>query len=262
MLEYNHNIYKKEYCMKFLSVLAFFVCFPVLSYANNLMDNEKTTNNGQIKPYASLKLGYSNTGIKISEPTNKSFTNNTFSFNPAIGLQFDGKLLETFSFRVEAEYLRNMSGDSSNWTIKRQWQTGVTPPYTNHYETRKASINTNIEGLLLNTYADLDIMQIINPYVVFGLGYGKLSQENQLIVDTFHDSPIVNSDSTEYVTYSEKHSKYNMFWQLSLGVSYDITNEISLNAEYRHINYGSLKLYGLEYKYVANQFLVGARYMF
>ena len=245
--------------MKLLPLSIFLLCFPILSYADN---TKQETQNIKIKPYASLKLGYSDMGIKISKPTSKDFTNNTFSFNPAIGLQFDDKLLETFSFRLEGEYLRNTSGDSSNWTIQRQWQTGVTPPYTNHYETRKASINTNIEGLLLNTYADFDVMQIISPYAVFGLGYGKLEQENQLIVDTFHDSPVVNSDSTEYVTYSEKHSKYNMFWQIGLGVSFDVTEKLSLNAEYRHINYGSLKLYALEYKYVAKQFLVGAKYLF
>ena len=251
--------------MKLLPIFIFLLCFPILSYANNTGDKstlQEEIQNTKIKPYASLKIGYSNTGIKISEPTNKSFTNNTFSFNPAIGLQFDDKFIETFSFRVEAEYLRNTSGDSSNWTIQREWQTGVTPPYTNHYETRKASINTNIEGLLLNTYADFDVMQIISSYAVFGLGYGELEQENQLIVDTFHDSPVVNSDSTEYVTYSEKHSKYNMFWQIGLGVSFDVTEKLSLNAEYRYINYGSLKLYDLEYKYIANKFLVGAKYLF
>lgn len=248
--------------MKLLPIFIFLLCFPVLVFADSTDNKNMVEQSVQNKSYASLKLGYNSVGIEISKPTNKDFTNNTFSFNPAIGLQIDDKLLETFSFRVEAEYFRNTSGDSSEWTIQRRWQTGITPPYTNHYETRKASINTNIEGLLLNTYADFDVMQIISPYVVFGLGYGKLEQENQLIVDTFHDSPVVNSDSTEYVTYSEKHSKYNMVWQIGLGVSYDITDKMLLSAEFRHVDYGSLKLYGLDYKYVANQFLVGARYLF
>lgn len=248
--------------MKRLAIFIFLLCFPFLSYADSTDNKYIVKQDIQLKPYASLKLGYSNVGIKISEPTNESFTNNTFSFDPAIGLQFDYKLLDMFSFRIEAEYLRNTSGDSNSWTIYRQWRTGMNNPYTYHYETREATINTDIDGLLFNTYVDLEVISIIKPYVVVGVGYGNLEQENQLIVDTFHDSPIVNSDSSEYVTYSEKHSTYNMFWQLGLGVSLDVAEKWSLTAEYRHINYGSIKLYGLEYKYIANQFFVGARYLF
>ncbi|MBO7645222.1 MAG: porin family protein [Alphaproteobacteria bacterium] len=245
--------------MKLLPLSIFLLCFPILSYADN---TKQETQNIKFKPYASLKLGYSNMGIKISKPTSKDFTNNTFSFNPAIGVEFNKKLLEVLSFRLEGEYFRNTSGDSKNWSVQRQWRTGNAPYITYHYETRKAAINTTIDGLLLNAYTDFDVITSIKPYIVVGFGYGKLSQENQLIVDTFNDSTVTGGDSSEYVTYSEKHSKYNMFWQLSLGVSYDVTDKISLNAEFRHIDYGSLKLYALEYKYIANQFLVGAKYLF
>ncbi len=248
--------------MKRLTVLIFLLCFPFLSYADSTDNKYIVKQDIQLKPYASLKLGYSNVGVKISEPTNKSFKNNTFSFNPAIGLQFDNKLLDKFYFRLEAEYLRNTSGDSNSWTTYIQWRTGMNNPYTYHYETREATISTDIDGFLFNVYVDLDVISIIKPYVVGAVGYGKLEQENQLIVDAFHDSPIVNSDSSEYVTYSEKHSTYNMFWQFGLGVSFDIAEKWSLTAEYRHINYGSVKLYGLEYKYVADQILIGARYLF
>lgn len=246
--------------MKILSAAVFLLCLPILSYANDT--KIQNTQNNQIKPYASLKIGYSNTGIKISEPTNQNFTNSTFSFNPAVGLKFDNNFLKILSFSIEAEYLRNTSGDSNSWTVQRQWQSGINPPYTKHYETRNATITPNIKGLLFNTYTNLEALQIVTPYVVFGLGYGKLEQENQLIVNAFHDSPIVNSDTTDYVTYSEKHSKYNMFWQIGLGISFNITDNLALNAEYRHINYGTLKLYDLEYKYDADQFLVGTRYYF
>ena len=246
--------------MKNLSILVFLVCFPIMSYANNVTDNEKNTNNNQIKPYASLKFGYSGNNLQISSPASKDFSNSSFSFNPAIGLKFDTKYLDILSLLVEAEYLRNTSV-SNDYSIQRQWITGTAPYLTYHYETRKNKINTTVNGYLFNAYVDIEL-PTIDPYTIIGFGYGKIAQENQLIVDTFNDSNVTGADTTEYITYSEQHSTYNMFWQIGVGLSYDITEKLSLNAEYRHINYGSLKLYDLEYKYAANQFLIGARYMF
>ena len=244
--------------MKFLSAAVFLLCLPVLSYADDTKVQDMQNN--QIKPYVSLKMGYNNSNLKISDPANKTFSNGGFSFNPAVGLNFNTKYLDVFSFRLEAEYLRNTSV-TNDYSIQRQWRTGTAPYFVYHYETRKSNVNTTVSGLLFNAYIDADL-PIINPYIIAGLGYGKLVQENQLIVDTFNDSTVTGGDTTEYVTYSENHSVYNMFYQIGLGVSFDITDKISLNAEFRHIDYGSLKLYDLEYKYNANQVLVGAKYMF
>ena len=245
--------------MKKIASVIFLLCFPVFSYANNVDKN--TEPNSTINPYVSLKFGYSSNNLKISNPANKDFTNSSFSFNPAIGLSFNTRYFDMFSFRVEAEYLRNTSG-SNDYITELQWRTGTNPPYSYHYETRKSIVSTTIEGLMFNAYADMDLGIKITPYAMVGLGYGKIAQENQLITDTFHDSPIVNSDSADYVTYSEKHSAYNMFWQLGLGISFDITEKVALSAEFRHIDYGTLKLYDLDYKRSANQILVGARYAF
>lgn len=249
--------------MKILPIFVCLLCFPILSYADNINGKnitQKEAQNSKIRPYASLKLGYVDASLKISEPANKDFTKNAFSFNPAVGLKFDTEYFKLLSFRIEAEYMRNTS-ISNDYSTQRQWRTGTAPYLTYHYETRKNEINTSVNGGLFNAYIDVDL-SIIDPYVIMGFGYGKITQENQLIVDTFNDSNVTGADTTEYITYSEKHSKYNMFWQIGLGVSFDITEKWSLNAEYRYINYGSLKLYDLEYKYIANQFLFGAKYRF
>ena len=251
--------------MKVLPISIFLIMFPLFVCAETTTSKQEEfdfVQNMKIRPYISLKLGYNNNKIQISDISSKDFTNNTFSLNPAFGLKFDSSAFGIFAFRLEAEYLHNTS-DSNSYVSQRSWTTGLNYPYlTYNYETRKDTVKANASGALFNTYIDIKTPIFITPFITTGLGYGELTQENQIVVDTIVDSWNSSYDSTEHTSNSEKHSASNMFWQIGLGASFNITESFSLNTEYRYLNYGSITVYGSELKYKANQFLIGTKYIF
>ncbi|MBO7066807.1 MAG: porin family protein [Alphaproteobacteria bacterium] len=250
--------------MKLLSTTLFLILFPALACATIENDSDESHSfleDAHIRPYISLKVGSNHNKIKISEIQNKEFKNNTASINPAFGFQFDASTLNRLSFRLEAEYFQNSSG-SNSYSSKTSWDTGLQNPYiTHHYQTRKDTIKTNANGVLFNAYLDINT-PFVKPFLVAGLGYGKLTQENLWVIDTVNDSWNSAYDSTEHVSDSDKHSTSNIFYQLGLGISINLTTSISINAEYRHVNYGSITVYTSKLDLTTNQLLIGARYRF
>lgn len=251
--------------MKVLPISIFFIMLPYFVSAETIAQEQEKFDFIQdikIRPYVSLKLGYNNNKIQISDVSNKDFTNNTFSLNPAFGLKFKSSAFGIFDFGLEAEYLHNTS-DSNSYITQRSWTTGLNYPYlTYNYETRKDTVKANVSGALFNAYIDVNTPIFITPFITAGLGYGELTQENQIVTDTIIDSWSSSYDSTEHTSNSEKHSVSNMFWQIGLGASFNITESFSLDAEYRYLNYGSITVYSSELKYKVNQFLVGIKYIF
>lgn len=251
--------------MKVLPISIFLIMSPYFVFAETIAQEQEKFDFVQdikIRPYVSLKLGYNNNKIQMSDVSNRDFTNNTFSLNPAFGLKFKSSAFSIFDFRLEAEYLHNTS-DSNSYVTQRSWTTGVNPPYLTHnYETRKDTVKANASGALFNAYLDVNTPIFITPFITAGLGYGELTQENQIVIDTIIDSWNPSYDSTEHTSNSEKHSVSNMFWQIGLGTSFSITESLSLDAEYRYLNYGSITVYGSELKYKVNQFLIGIKYIF
>ena len=51
-------------------------------------------------------------------------------------------------------------------------------------------------------------------------------------------------------------------WQLGAGASYALTNNISLDAGYRYVDYGDFNEYDSKIDTTSNELYIGARYTF
>lgn len=88
---------------------------------------------------------------------------------------------------------------------------------------------TKSQFLMANVYYDFDLDSDWTPYVGAGIGYARVKANNN-----FYD---YNSGSNS----SLSKSSGNFAWNLTAGVSYDVTENLSIDASYRYMDYGKAK---------------------
>ena len=144
------------------------------------------------------------------------------------------------AIRAELEY--NKKADT-----KKSYTTNIGLP-----ETFNAKLET--QSFMLNAYYDIDTGSKITPYIGGGIGYAKLKLNDQYWQDV----------------YAKNIKDTNFAWQIGAGVAYAVTDNISIDAGYRYIDFGDLSDsgddgYGGESEKIdvsANEFYLGVRYNF
>lgn len=81
--------------------------------------------------------------------------------------------------------------------------------------------------LMANVYYDFDLDSDWTPYVGAGIGYARVKASNSF------------SSAGEMDSFSK--SSGNFAWNLTAGISYDVTEDFSLDASYRYMDYGKAK---------------------
>lgn len=83
--------------------------------------------------------------------------------------------------------------------------------------------------LMANVYYDFDLDSDWTPYVGAGIGYARVKADN-----TFSNIGSMTSTSLS-------KSSGNFAWNLTAGVSYEMTENLSIDASYRYMDYGKAK---------------------
>lgn len=84
--------------------------------------------------------------------------------------------------------------------------------------------------LMANVYYDFDLDSDWTPYVGAGLGYARVKADNHV--------------SYGNETSSLSKSSGNFAWNLTAGITYDMTENLSIDASYRYMDYGKAKTSG------------------
>ena len=109
----------------------------------------------------------------------------------------------------------------------------------------KNSLENN--SVMLNAYYDIDTGTKFTPYVGAGIGMARLKAK----IDDEQDF---------------SKSKTTFAWQVGAGVSYAMTENVSLDAGYRYTDSGDVTVKGDEgkakFESTSHEFLLGARYAF
>lgn len=84
--------------------------------------------------------------------------------------------------------------------------------------------------IMANVYYDFDLDSNWTPYVGAGIGYARVKADNH--VSGAGDSASLSKSSN------------NFAWNLTAGVSYEMTENLSIDASYRYTDYGKAKTSG------------------
>lgn len=84
--------------------------------------------------------------------------------------------------------------------------------------------------IMANVYYDFDLGSDWTPYVGAGIGYARVKADNQV--------------SYANETSSLSKSSGNFAWNLTAGITYDMTENLSIDASYRYMDYGKAKTSG------------------
>lgn len=112
------------------------------------------------------------------------------------------------------------------------------------------------QSLMANVYYDFNTGTRFTPYVGAGLGYAHLKNEVGIV------------DHEDNDNYSISKSKGNFAWNVSVGTSYKMDNNLSLDVSYRFTDYGKVKFNASENnisataKLRSNELNFGVRYQF
>jgi len=87
---------------------------------------------------------------------------------------------------------------------------------------------------LINAYVDLGTWWCITPYVGVGIGAAKID------IHGFRDDgfTIIGGTQSNSTTYAADASKWNFAWALHAGLTYKVTNSMSIDLGYRYLDMG------------------------
>lgn len=240
-------------------------------------------NAGCVSPYVSLKGGYSTTNIAvkgdsldfgadfyeifgestvseiktIADPLDiRVHTNGVWSFNPAVGMKFCFDDVKFATFRLEAEYSLNQNAKKELNILEEYYRYDV-------------SVKMKNFDIMANAYIDFETNSWIKPFISAGLGYGRSTFEigaNQVDLED-GDSFYMLEGVVDNPTWKDN----NLIWSVGGGLAFAVTDNISIDAQYRYLDAGSVKLnvdpYGdhlgsVKVKDTMHQFMAGVRYTF
>ncbi|MDE6223843.1 MAG: porin family protein [Alphaproteobacteria bacterium] len=190
----------------------------------------------EISQYTSAHISYTKAKVEgkdhdgsYDEMTNKA----TPALSVAYGLNF-GKGLRSdveFTYGFNAKETESYEDDEGSY---------------------KDTYKTNQMSLMLNGYYDIATGTKWTPYVNLGIGMSKQTIKYKGV------------DLEEDEVETGKASDTTFTWQAGLGVSYEVANNLSVDAGYRYVDYGKPKdtAEDFEGKTKANVLSIGARYAF
>lgn len=108
-------------------------------------------------------------------------------------------------------------------------------------DTFSFNTSSNIATLMANTYYDFDLGLPVKPYVKAGLGLSFSSTDGFL--DTTIDSGVDDLPAGTVISDQafENNKETDFTWALGAGVSYPLTDTVSLDMEYQYQDYGSVR---------------------
>lgn len=117
-------------------------------------------------------------------------------------------------------------------------------------------IESKIQTVMWNSYYDLDTGTKFTPYIGVGIGYANIKEKAGV--------------ANQYDSQSAKDSEDNFAWNISTGVSYEISSNMDAELGYRYTDYGSVKnsenrgYYSSNAKrdYDSHEIMLGLRYNF
>jgi opacity protein-like surface antigen len=222
---------------------SFLLCFVVVFFTSFLNASEKRDF------YISGKLGSSLISFDDSKYYSQIAGDQSSEYDRT---HDDSNFLGTFSlgyrvnslFRTELEYAYR----SDFKYVKNPTNTGIA----------NASQTSKIQTLMLQGFYDIDISSKFTPYLLVGLGLAH------------HDFDFYARTILGGTVYSGNTSNTELAWNIGLGVSYPISENIDLDLSYRYISLGNAKWeshavgdrgYG-DADFTSNEFLLGIRYSF
>lgn len=211
----------------------------------------------EYKPYVAARAAYSfmnndaNQWVSdrgyTSTIVNKTLEDNVWGAKLAIGNEFKMCTPYTKAFRVELEY--GITDDTNNkgsyghningWTIPTEY-----------------GIESRVQAVMVNAYWDINTGTKFIPYVGVGIGYANIREKAYV--------------SNQYDTQTAKDHEDNLAWQVSAGVSYEITADLDAEFGWRYTDYGDVKnsevrgYYNSSASrdYDSHEILLGVRYTF
>ena len=178
---------------------------------------------------------------------NETLEDNVWGAKLAIGNEFKVCKPYAKAFRVELEY--GITDDSNNkgsyghningWTIPTEY-----------------GIESRVQTVMVNAYWDINTGTKFVPYVGAGVGYANIREKAYV--------------SNQYDTQTAKDHEDNLAWQVSAGVSYEITADLDTELGWRYTDYGDIKnsetrgYYNSSSSrdYDSHEILLGMRYTF
>lgn len=216
----------------------------------------------QFNPYVSAKVSRTFMNNDVNQSTtitnidstsststlaNKNISDDVWGVRTAMGVEMPlcGGLAK--SVRGEIEYGYN--GETSNNGSFNYKINGHNLP-TNY------KLDAKIQTVFLNVYYDIQTNTKFTPYVGVGIGYANIKETARV--------------SNQVATMSAKDSKDNLAYNIGGGVSYTLTEKISIDTGYRYTYYGTNNndSYGIgsydsaKRKYDSHEIMTGLRYNF
>lgn len=180
---------------------------------------------------------------------------NRWRFGTSMAIGLKTKLCNNDGLRAEVEYnYRKPSVRSTH--LAETVNVGLFD--VNSLEATKTKISS--DSVMMNIYYDFNTGTRFIPYLGAGLGVTKLKATfKSFDTDDF---------SAEYNGSGLSRSKNNLSWNVSAGVGYMLTNNLTFDAGYRYVDNGSISMYYQDYSgkvsvdSKSHEFMLGLRYEF
>ena len=242
------------------------------TYQSTKVTQSESDKKNTITPYISLKLGYAANKSIINfkdsnakdiyinfeddQDSQQMITNilnwvdktadnaglffnisNTFSINPAIGVEFDIPSVKHFRFRLEGEYTSPQTAKTDyidvSELINYTDDTNCIDDECVPFPEAGGKLESTFNAFMLNGYIDIKTQSPFTPYFSMGVGYSTLETKFDINVAMNLGVPALNGAG---ITIEDN----SIAWSLGCGLAYKITDTIYIDAQYRYINWGKL----------------------
>ena len=186
-------------------------------------------NAADFTPYVGAKLRYVDMSTDVDLGDTFDVDDNVMGASVAVGASFK---TTNGAIRTELEYNRNEDAEKSHTM------------YLNGVLEFQGNLEIESQSLMLNAYYDFDTGTKLTPYVGAGVGYSKV--KGTMTVEGVSDSIDDN----------------NFAWQIGAGAGYAVTENVTIDAGYRYVDYGDFSKEDITVDTSAHELYVGARYAF
>lgn len=185
-------------------------------------------NAADVNPYIGAKLKYVDMSSDAKLGDTFDIDDKVLGGSVAIGVS---TAVKGGAVRAELEYNKNEDAEKTH-TVSAM---GVN---------FNGKLKVESQSLMLNGYYDIDTGTKFTPYVGAGIGYAKIK------------------GSLSVLGISESIDDNNFAWQIGAGASYALTNNVSVDAGYRYVDYGDFTEDEVKLDTSAHELYIGARYTF
>lgn len=218
----------------FLATTALVLCFSVTANAAPAKakaapkETKKAEKSG-VEAYASAKFVYTDFHIRETGEDGLKQQYNAFGGEFAVGAKLTDNIRAEFAYTY-----RNPS--------KRSEENG--------------SVEAGMQSYMVNGYYDFSTGTAFKPYVGVGAGMARVKARSRTLFD----------ENNMYINEVFSQSENTFAYSFAAGVSYDVTDDVAIDAGYRYTR--TRKIFATEdgdsyaVKQYANDFMIGVRYTF